>query len=39
MTDPIIYVDQSEIRTGMLSELKVAIRELAAMVEERQPQV
>jgi len=39
VTEPIIYVDQSEIRIGKLPELKAAIRELAALVEERQPQL
>jgi quinol monooxygenase YgiN len=39
MADPLIYVDRSEIRPGMLGELHAAIAELAAHVEANEPQL
>jgi hypothetical protein len=39
MSQPLIYVDTSDIREGALEELKGAIRELAEFVEENEPQL
>jgi hypothetical protein len=39
MSEPIVYVDRSDIRPGMLAELREAVARLAAFVEEREPQV
>ena len=36
---PIVYVDTSAIREGKLEELKVAMKDLAAFVEENVPQL
>ena len=39
MDSPIVYVDHSDIRPGKLDELKAALRELAAFVEEHEPEL
>jgi hypothetical protein len=39
MTQPIVYVDVSEIREGRLGELELAMRELAAFVEVNMPRL
>jgi quinol monooxygenase YgiN len=37
MSQPLVYVDTSEVRPGKLEQLKPAITELAAFVEENEP--
>ncbi len=39
MSEPIVYVDKSEIREGKLEELKAAISELVRFVEAHEPQL
>ena len=39
MSQPLVYVDTSEVRDGALEELRAAIRELAGFVEEHEPQL
>ncbi|MEV0175861.1 hypothetical protein AB0I00_32700 [Streptomyces sp. NPDC050803] len=39
MTDPIFYTDRSDLREGKLAEVKEAMRDLAAFVEAREPQL
>ena len=39
MADPIIYVDRSEIRSGMIDEVKAAMKELADFIETHEPQI
>jgi quinol monooxygenase YgiN len=39
MSQPLVYLDTSEVRDGALEELRVAIRELAEFVEENEPQL
>lgn len=39
MSQPIVYVDQSEIREGKFAELKTAMNELAEFVERNEPQL
>lgn len=39
MSDPIVYVDRSEIRSGKLDELRRAMTELADFVEAHEPQL
>ena len=39
MSEPLVYVDTSDVRAGALEELKGAIRELADFVEENEPQL
>jgi hypothetical protein len=39
MSDPIIYVDHSEIREGQLEALKAAMNELAQFVEAHEPRL
>jgi hypothetical protein len=39
MTDPIYYVDRSDLRDGVLAEVRNGMRDLAAFVEEREPQL
>jgi hypothetical protein len=39
MSQPLVYVDTSEVREGALEELKDAIRELADFVETNEPQL
>jgi len=37
LSQPLVYVDASEVRPGKLVELKAAIEELANFVEENEP--
>jgi hypothetical protein len=39
MSQPLVYVDCSEVREGALEQLKDAIRELADFIEENEPQL
>ena len=39
MSDPIVYIDNSEIREGKLEELKTAMNELAEFVEANEPRL
>ncbi|HEY3263398.1 MAG TPA: hypothetical protein VGJ95_24520 [Pseudonocardiaceae bacterium] len=39
MTQPIVYVDTSEVREGRLAELKAAMDDLARFVEANEPQL
>jgi len=39
MSDPILYIDTSDVREGALDELKPAIRELVDFVETHEPQL
>jgi quinol monooxygenase YgiN len=39
MSEPIIYIDNSEIREGKLDELKAAIKDLVEFVEANEPQL
>jgi hypothetical protein len=39
MSQPLIYVDTSEVREGALDQLKVAIKELADFIEANEPQL
>jgi quinol monooxygenase YgiN len=39
MSEPIIYIDRSEVRDGKLDELKRAMRELAVLVEANEPRL
>lgn len=39
MSDPIVYIDRSEIREGKLGQLKAAIVDLVGFVEDREPQL
>ena len=39
MSQPLVYVDTSDVRNGALEELKAAIRELADFVDENEPQL
>jgi hypothetical protein len=39
MTQPLAYVDTSEVRDGSLDELKRAIAELAEFVEQNEPRL
>jgi hypothetical protein len=39
MSEPLVYVDRSDVREGALDELKTAIRELAEFVEAHEPQL
>jgi hypothetical protein len=39
MADPIYYVDRSDLRDGKLAEVRNGMRDLAAFVEEREPQM
>jgi len=39
MSQPLVYVDTSDVRAGMLPQLKAAIKELAEFVEENEPQL
>jgi quinol monooxygenase YgiN len=38
MSEPIVFIDSSEIREGKLEELKTAINELVEFVEANEPQ-
>jgi quinol monooxygenase YgiN len=37
VSEPVIYIDSSEVREGRLDELKAAVRDLAAFVEANEP--
>lgn len=39
MSDPIVYIDRSEIREGRLEELREAIDELVEFVDTQEPQL
>jgi hypothetical protein len=39
MTQPLVYVDTSDVRDGSLEELKGAIAELADFVEKNEPEL
>ena len=39
MSQPIVYVDTSEVRPGRLAELKVAMNDLARFVQANEPQL
>jgi hypothetical protein len=39
MSQPLVYVDTSEVREGALEELKGAIQELAEFIEANEPQL
>ena len=39
MGSPIVYVDSSAVRDGVLEELKAAIRELADFVADNEPRI
>jgi hypothetical protein len=39
MSQPLVYVDTSEVREGALEELKGAIHELAEFIEANEPQL
>ena len=39
MSQPIVYIDTSTIREGKLAELEVAMKDLAAFVEAKVPQL
>jgi quinol monooxygenase YgiN len=39
MSEPIVYIDRSEIRAGKLEEVKKAISQLVAFVDAHEPQL
>jgi len=39
MSQPIVYVDTSEVRPGRLAELKVATNDMARFVQANEPQL
>jgi hypothetical protein len=39
MSQPLVYVDTSEVRAGKLPKLKAAIKELAEFIDENEPQL
>jgi hypothetical protein len=39
MSQPLVYVDNSEVRDGALEELKGAMQELAEFIEANEPQL
>ena len=39
MSQPIVYVDTSEVRAGRLDELKAAMKDLTEFVEANEPQL
>jgi hypothetical protein len=39
MSQPIVYVDTSEVRPGRLAELKVAMNDMARFVQANEPQL
>ena len=39
MTQPIVYVDRSDVRPGVVPALRDAVMRLVAFVEEREPQL
>lgn len=38
-SEPIVYIDRSEIREGSLDELKAGVRRLVEFIEAREPQL
>jgi hypothetical protein len=38
-SEPIVYIDHSDIREGSLDELKAGVRELVDFIEAREPQL
>ena len=38
-SEPVIYIDHSEVREGKLDELKAAIEELAELVKTKEPRI
>ena len=38
-SEPIIYIDHSEVREGKLDELKTAMKELVELVEANEPRI
>jgi quinol monooxygenase YgiN len=39
MSEPILYLDRSEVHEGKIEELKTAIKELAELVEAKEPRI
>jgi hypothetical protein len=39
MSQPLVYVDTSDVRAGKLPQLKAAIKELAEFIDENEPQL
>jgi hypothetical protein len=39
MSMPIVYIDRSDIRPGMVADLRRAVHDLVAFVEAREPQL
>jgi|SRR5215211_2909466 len=39
MSQPLVYIDTSEVREGVLDELKGAIEELVAFIDANEPQI
>jgi hypothetical protein len=39
MSQPLMYIDTSEVRAGALDELKVAIEELAVFIDANEPRI
>lgn len=39
MSEPIVYIDRSRVRPGKISELRQAIDDLVAFIEDREPQL
>jgi len=39
MSEPIVYIDHSQVREGRLEELKTAVQQLAEFVEANEPQL
>jgi hypothetical protein len=39
VSDPLVYIDRSDIRDGKLEDVRRGIRELVEFVEEREPQL
>ena len=39
MSQPLLYIDSSEVREGALDELKGAIEELVAFIDANEPQI
>jgi hypothetical protein len=38
-SEPIVYIDHSDIREGALEELRAGVRRLVEFIEEREPQL
>jgi quinol monooxygenase YgiN len=39
MSEPIVYIDYSEVRNGKIEELKTAMNELVELIESNEPQL